>query len=326
MRNLLDGVFGFFVVPIEAHFFEYTGFWVDYAIRRSLPVELTFEEVLTRIEQAVVKSNQKSGNTGKYGGDSIEAERWNVEELLDYLAKTGRESFVNKDYRGFINAYVEGIYLSLKGELPPPSTRFIEKTVENAEFACFLKKLYPDAKFIHIVRNPYAALVSTRKFITLHGHYPYLGTVLDALENSYYYAFHNPLIIDDYLILKYEDLILDTDAKMRQVASFLEVSFDEKMLSPTALGKDWFGNSMSGQKFNGISKHPLSVWKTDISSLEIELVNLLLPHVLNKFDYEEVHSSSSLYLPVKGEGIRKYIANRFYWLTVQIKRNGSTSS
>jgi len=326
MRNLLDGVSGFFVIPIEAHFFEYTGFWVDYAIRRSLPVELTFEQVLTRIEQAIKKSNQKSGSIGKFGGDSIGTKQWNVEGLLNHLAETGREAFQNKDYRGFIDAYVEAIYLALKGKLPPASIRFVEKTVENAEFAYLLKKLYPHAKFIHIVRNPYAAVVSTRKFKTLNGRYPYLGTILESLESSYYYAFQNPLSIDDYLVLKYEDLLLETEAQMRQVASFLDIPFEETMLVPTALGEEWKGNSMSGQGFNGVSTYPLTAWKDQITSLEIELVNVLLNHVLDRYRYEKISSKSSPYFPAKGETVRKYFANRFYWFSAKIRRTGDFSS
>lgn len=316
MRNLLDGVPDFFVVPIEMHFFEYTGLWVDYAIRRSLPVNLTFEQVLEHIKKAITATDQK------FGGGSVETEQWDIARLLNHLAKLGREPFENGDYRGFINAYMEAIYLALKGELPPKSIRYVEKTVENAEFACFLNKLYPDAKFIHIVRNPYAALVSTRKFIALHGNYPYLGTVLDALENSYYHAFCNPLCIEDYLVLRYEDLIQQTESIMRQVASFLEIPFENVMLYPTTLGMEWQGNSMSGQRFNGISTDPLTVWKDEIHPLEIELVNLLLHHVLNKFGYEKIHPSYSLYLPVKGEKVRKYVANRFYWLSTKVRRTG----
>ena len=299
---------------------------MDYAIRRSLPVDLTFEQVLARIEQAFIKSNEKPGEIGKYGGDSTETDRWDVEGLLNHLARTGRKAFENKDYPGFFNAYVESIYLALKGELPQTTLRFVEKTVENAEFASLLKKIYPGAKFIHIVRNPYATVVSTRKFKTLHGHYPYMGTILEALESSYYYAYQNPLCIEDYLVLRYEDLLLDTEVKMRQVASFLEIPFEEAMLTPTVMGKAWKGNSMSGQGFNGVSTYPLTAWKDQIRTLEIELVNVSLNHVLDKFNYEKIHSSSSPYLPAKGESVRKYFANRFYWLSAKIRRTGDFPS
>ena len=326
LRSLLDGCGNLFAIPIEMHFFEHMGFWVDYAIRRSLPADQDFDSVLARIKSAVRKSNEKPGPAVQYGGDSLPGTaQWGVERLLSHLEKKGRRAFYEKDYRVLFDAYLEAAYLSLKGQLPPQDTRFVEKSVENAEFAPYLKKLYPEAKFIHIVRNPYAALVSIRKFKSLTGQFPYIGTFLDALQNSYYHAFQNPLIVSDYLLIRYEDLVLDAEKVMKKVANHLEMPFEPSMLIPSTLGEVWKGNSMSGLAFDGISSHPLEAWKQNIYPLEIVLVNLLLPHVLRKFGYELMQPSSSPFLPMKGERLKKYLANRLYWFFAKAKPGGEMS-
>jgi len=325
LRNLLDGVDGFFAIPIELHFFEYSGLWVDYPIRRSLPINPGFEEVKRRIVAAIERSNQGASGNGKFGGDSlVDAGKWDIQRLIAHLDQYGKPAFEKNDLRGFIDAYVEGVHLALRKALPPAGTRFVEKSVENAEFAPLIKKLYPGAKFIHIVRNPYAALVSIRKFKPYKGKFPFLGTYIDALESSYYYAMQNPLSLPDYLVVRYEDLLTDPDGTMHKVATHLDTPFTPVMLNPSALGEEWKGNSMSGVEFKGVSKYPLEAWKSEITPLEIDLVNTQLPHVMREFQYEPVHVSPSPLLPIKGETIKIYLANRFYRAYARVRRTGST--
>lgn len=323
LRNLLDGVEGFFAIPIELHLFEYSGLWVSYEIRRNLPEKMDFEQVKQRILSAVERSNLGITENGKFGGDSLlQAGKWDVQKLLDHLNQFGKPAFENKDLKRFIDVYFEAVFFSLTGELPPVKTRFVEKSVENAEFATLIKKLYPDAKFVHIIRNPYSTLVSIRKFKPHKGRYPYIGTFIEALENSYYYAMQNPLVLSDYMVIRYEDLVSDPETSMRHVAKHLDVQFEPAMLNPSVLGERWKGNSISRLEFNGISSHPLEAWKTEINPLEIDLVNTQFPHVLREFNYELHRPSSSPLLPVKGESIKIYIANRFYHASVRVRRTG----
>ncbi len=326
LRSLLDNTPGLFPIPIEAHVFEHLGFWVDYELRRQIPTEFTFDQVVTHIKEMAAASNQKADPKHSLGGDSIAAGRWNVELLVEHLSSHGREAFEQKDYRAFMDAYFEAIYLALHQKLPAPSIRFVEKTVENAEFVMYLKQYYPDARFIHIVRNPYATLVAARKFRTSRKRYPYLGTILSSLENSYYYAYHNPMMVENYHLIRYEDLLQEPEKNMRQIAAFIDVPFDPKMLTPSTVGKDWKGNSMSGVGFEGISTLPIDSWKKEILPLETSLINILLPHVLTKFAYERHTPAASPYLPCKGESIPMYFANRFFYLTSKNRRSTSMNS
>ena len=194
VRNLLDGSPELFVIPIETHFFEFSGLGVSYALRRAVPKHLKFEQFVEKIEQIIQKSNQKSEMTGTRGGDSLDAGYWNVQVLIKYLHNKGKEFFELGDLQGLFNVYVEGLYTALYGDLLP-DLRFVEKSVEHAEFTGFLKSLYPKAKFIHVVRNPYAVLVSNRKFM-MKGKkkYPYLGPILESMENKLLLSLSEPKI------------------------------------------------------------------------------------------------------------------------------------
>jgi protein-tyrosine sulfotransferase len=320
LRGLLDGIPGVFSIPIETHIFEYTGHWVEYELRRTIPRKLTYDQVLGSIQQSLEKSNKKSNRFSRYGGDSLFEKQWNIPALLEYMNGSGRESFEADDLRGFITAYFESLYFSLFSKAPTTSLRYVEKSVENAEFAGLLKKIFPDAKFIHVIRNPYATLVSIRKYMALRGQYPYLGWIIDALENNYYYSVSNPLFIPDYLLVRYEDLILSTENKMREVAKFLDLPFEIAMLSPTSLGRSWPGNSVSGESFNGIATTPIHSWESQISPLEIALVNSNFDHILDKYKYKKIGLKSSPFLISNKEGVRNYLANRFFYLISSKRR------
>jgi protein-tyrosine sulfotransferase len=308
LRNLFDGTPDLFVIPNEIHFFQYAGYGVNYALRRATPSKLGFDDVVERIRRAIQYSNTRPIDMQKHG-DSYLTGCWNVEAVTDYLRQHGAEHFAQRDTRGFFDCYVEALHVGLYGQ-PPSARRFVEKSVENAEFAAALKHLYPDATFIHIVRNPYATLVSLRKFKALR-RYPYLGTLIDSLRNSYEYLYSNPLHVADYHIVRYEDLLTDPRKQMQQIASIVGIEFGEHLLEPSALGKQWSGNSMSGKDFKGISTQPISAWEKDIYPLETALVNLLFAHVIRDYDYANKPTPSQLYVPMKGEAPKDYVANRF---------------
>ena len=322
IRNLLDGTPDVFAIPIETHFFQHLGFWVAYELMYSLPEKLSFEEVVNRLYTEIQESNGKPGYQMKWG-DSFIPGSWDVSRFRDYLYDNGQAYFESNDIKAFFDCFVEAMHISLFGAPPRSCTRFIEKSVENAEFAALIKSLYPDAKFIHVVRNPYATLVSLRKFKYLvRNHYPFVGPLTRSMENSYHYLYHNQTHISDYLVIRFEDLLTDPNTIMRKVANFCGVDFDEIMLRPTFLnGKDWSGNSMSERYFKGISTHPINSWEKDISNMETEIVNQLFPHVLQDYGYKKVENTGSMWAKNKRESIQNYLANRFFLKSTGYSRN-----
>jgi len=311
LRALLDGAEGLFVIPIEAHFFQYSGFWVDYALRRAFPHPYTFDEWAENFVRHIEHTNRKTWE-GSRTSDSVLTGLWNVAAFADYLRAKGEIPFQQAAFRELFDCYVEAIHISLTGELPS-ARRFVEKSVENAEFAPLLKRLYPDASFVHLVRNPYATLVAIRKHAARR-RYPFLGRPLAALHNSYYHLYQNPQAIENYRVVRYEDLVTQTHKVMQSIAKFLGIKFTPALLKPTVMDKPWGGNSTSGRQFNGISTKPLSHWQREIYPLEAQLITRLFPHVLRDYDYASFSAKGSFYLPMPGERVKTFLANRWLWL------------
>ncbi len=311
LRALLDGAEGLFVIPLEAHFVQYSGFWVDYALRSSRPRTLAFEEVVGNFVRHIRQSNERASQTS----DSILAGRWNVSKFEAYLRKEGRLCYQPDNLRPFLDCYIDALHIGLHGA-PPTAERFVEKSVENAEYATLLQKWFPDARFIHVVRNPYATLTSIRKHMT-RNHYPFLGNALSALHNSYYHLYKNPRLIADYLVIRYEDLVTSTKKVMRTIADFIGIAFSERLLQPTFMGSPWGGNSTSGQPFTTISTQPLVTWQQAIHPLETSFINLLFPHVLRDYGYKRMEMNGSIYRPAPRERLMVYLANRGLWWIVR---------
>jgi hypothetical protein len=296
---------------VETHFIQFSGFRVDYALRAALPWSFDFDKAVDNYVQHIQLSNTARVTTS----DSVLTGRWDVDRFEAYMRNDGRSRWEQDGHRGLFDAYIEAIHLSLFGD-PPQVDRFVEKSVENAEYAAFLAQLYPDARFVHIVRNPYATLVALRNYIGRE-RYPFLKSALQVMKSGYYYAYKNPILLfDRYLTIRYEDLVANPEEAMEVIADFVGIEFTDTLLRPTCMGEPWRGNSTTGEQFETISLRPLTAWMGELHPLEMAFVNRLFLHVVWDFEYEPVQSDQSVYWPCSGEGLRTYLANRRLWRSV----------
>ncbi len=305
LRSLLDGHPDLYAIPTEAHFFQNSGHWVDYRLRYAFPKEMNRQELIESFVSLIEKKNR---HVNPYA-DSMLKGKFNIKLFKSSLEKANFESSAQ-----LFEAYTSAIYLSLEGTSLPEGIRIVEKSVENAEFAIFLKQMMPSCRFIHIVRNPYATLTAIRKS-KARSYYPNLRDYLFLLQNSHYYLFKNKALIENYLVIRYEDLLTEPQSTMKKVATFLSISFSDNLLRPTVMSSQWGGNSSENQPFERISEKPLNKWRSSITDLEIQLVNDFLSPVFDLYEYERLEASKRKYWPIWGESGKNYLKNRsLLWL------------
>ena len=301
LASLLDNYPNLFVIPRESHFIQYvSGFWVDYRFRRVSPKNLTASQMVDEMINGVVKENYDNNPLGDRPGFV----GYDVDRFKDFVYR-----YKISNHAEAFELYVSSLYYSLYSKKINNNIRIVEKSVENAEYATVLAAMFPQAKFIHILRNPYATFTSCRKFKTINK-YPILNDIAFSLKNSYYYLLKNPLSIKNYLIIKFEDLLLAPEKIMRLVAHFLNIDFTSSLLHPTLLGNNWHGNSTSLEKFKGISNTPSSSYLEDIKALEISMVNKFCKPILEKFNYDLLTPNRSCFFPISGESPVTYMKNR----------------
>ena len=305
LRSMLDSHRELFVIPTEIHYFQYTGHWVDYRLRYASPKQMNRQSLIESLTKLIEKKNN---HVDPYA-DSMIKGKFNIPIFKEFIENSCFES-----NRELFESYVKAIHLSLTGEHLAKNLHFVEKSVENAEFAVFLRQMFPDCRFIHIVRNPYASLVAIRRSKTKRK-YPLMRDLIFSLQNSYYNLYKNQKLLENYLIVKYEDLLLHTKKTMREITNFLQIEFEDLLLTPTLMGKPWGGNSSNNGSFTKVSSTPLNKWKQQINDLEIQLVNIFLKPVLKDYEYEQLTSKKSKIFPISDEGFKTYFKNRsLLWL------------
>ena len=300
LRSLLDGHPSLAVLPKETHLFQFTNHWVDYRRRRNVPRELDPAQLIEDLVSQI-REDTRPGNP--YADAPGFAYRMSVlEPRLRALDPS--------DMPAFFTGYMRAAYEASAGAAPATGTALVEKSVEHAEFAYVLANYYPGARFIHIVRNPYATLVAVRRMIQKRGgRFPYLWPMACSLYNSYRNLFTNRLAVPNYLCIRFEDLVHQTRPTMQQVADFLGIEYADVLLRPTSLGQSWEGNSTSNEAFQGVSSRPLEAWKHAITDYEIAVANLIAEPVLSQFGYERLDARRP-WLPARGERPKTWLANR----------------
>lgn len=304
LRSLLDSHPDLFSIPIETHFFQLMKYWVRYDYRKQQPGKMSREQIISGLDQWLKVYNN---STDRYA-DAVNKGFFDLKRFHQYLQELPEHC----SHKEIMEKYYQGIYYALYNEELPEKIRIVEKSVENAEFAAELANMYPDAKFLHIIRNPYANMVSFRKYKSIVTGYPLINRIINSFYNDYYYLYKNLNLLDNYFVISYEKLVSQPRKEMNRIAEYLDIPFDSVLLNPTHLGESWGGNSMTDQSFNGIDSSRLQAWKGEIHPLEIYYLNKLFPFIFRDFGYEQLPDRRGRLLPAKGENLKRYIYNRLY--------------
>jgi len=304
LRSILDGHSALYAIPIESHFFEAAGHWIRNEYRKQRPQQLAKEALIDNFCRRIHTSN-----TGdKSYTDSLSEGLLNEEKFRDHFSThltAGSDA-------SLMASYFSAIHYSVEGTELPEHIRVVEKSVENAEFVSELTNMYPKARFLHIIRNPYANFVSLRKFKSIDFGYPVVKRLVKTLRQSYYYAYKLSAYHNRYRLIQYEHLVTNPEKVVRGLCEFLELEFEDVLLKPTYRGEPWQGNSSRDLKFQNISSKNLDLWQNDIHTMEIYYVNRLFAFILDDFRYSRIEKKGSFWLPAKGENFQRYLANRIY--------------
>jgi len=212
--------------------------------------------------------------------------------------------------------------LASTGRDPETLTRYslVEKSPLQEEYAPLLSRWFPNARFVHLVRNPYATLRAVR-IMGSKAHvkgarerYPYLRELCTMIGRSVRLGQLLAASLPNYCLLRYEDLVLEPEQTMTRVCELLGVAFDPALLEPTLAGRAWGGNSMQRDVLDGIERTVVDRWREDVTPLEVALVDRKLGHVLRDFDYERLEppSRGRSWLPVRREAPATWVANRVF--------------
>ncbi len=298
IRSLLDGHPDLNVIPFETHFFEHLGLSGIYPMRKGQNKSLNFND-------SFVRNLKEYNEFGSPFSDVIMKGKINLDVLQKYMFDPEKEGITET----FIQM-TRAIFESLNQN--NDNTKIIvEKSVENIQYAGFLKSLFPQSVFIHILRNPYSNMVSLRKFKTIKN-FPSLPEIFESINLSFTLQEANSKLINAYYSLKYEDLLLNPVDTMKNLAYKIGIEYTESLIQPTTMGEPWKGNSIWNLQLDKISSESLNNWKKEITAIEARYINHKMKENLEKWNYDKFESVGSVWKMAKGENFKTYIRNRIF--------------
>lgn len=304
VKSLLDGHPELFVYPPnEFHLFRYS--WHPALVKDKLarwndPVDLLW---------AVARNPFISRMTNPEGPYYLREFDYN--RFKEVISSSSVEGL-----KGVYETLMRAMYYSLYGKDLPSNLLTTSKTVLETEYFPEWLNMFPECRFVYVLRNPYAHFVSVVRSLRTHtgrsknhqtyegmplnvlrNPYPFLGPELIRMRNSYHlmqkYAALYPR---QFYVLVYDNLLLDPEGQMKKLSGFLGISYQESLVRPTLLGKQWSGNSWFGGDFEGIDPQPLYQWEKYIHSGEVRLLNRYFSEVIERY-FESLPPEGSLIWP-----------------------------
>lgn len=172
-----------------------------------------------------------------------------------------------------------------------------------------LKKHFPNSKVIHIIRDPRDRAISVKR---TWGKSMYRTTEKwrSELENSQKWREHKDFLFE----IKYEDLISDTEAELKEVCSFIGIPFQDKMLQ---LNKP---SEKHGDNSNKLTVNSKNTDKyLDFKSSVIKRIEEIAYPMMKEYGYVPVYGKKSKpFSPVMME-VLKYSDFIHFKVSNQIK-------
>jgi len=189
----------------------------------------------------------------------------------------------NHQHEGDILSAAILAYGLISGLINSDTRYWVEKSPYNEYYAKRIFSWWPEARCIHILRDP------RDNFLSYHRKHPdWRAEFFSANWNRSSNAANQNLKhygISRYFILRYEDLVQSPESYLRKLSEFLNIDWDTSLITPTRAGAQWIGNSMFSDRFLGISNSPVARWKDNLSPTDSATIELMSKRYLDTFHY-----------------------------------------
>lgn len=206
-------------------------------------------------------------------------QRWDISERVVRQAMNGGPI---RDFASAIRAVYEA-YATHKGK-----PHYGDKTPSYLYHMNLLGRLFPEGKFVHIVRDGRDVVLSRLDYPSMPGKLPSQALLWRrGLKKGRRLGRH--LGHERYIEVRYEDLVKDPDAVIREVCRFLGMQFDPSMLQYHERASEIIASTEHPESHNRINLPPtagLRDWRSQMSGPDVEVFGALAGDVLVQLGYE----------------------------------------
>jgi len=243
----------------------------------AIPEESTFLMPLLK------KKNIKAHLSGK-----------SLKALVNYLSLNSQLKLWNYDCSDFLHSLSEKEHITLKNlieEMFRSYCRNNSKSIWGDKTPSFFRKidilnlLFPDAKFIHIIRDGRDVFDSWRKMDPSKKNVAVAAIEwrykLSKIEKSLRFVPDK-----NRLTIRYEDLLEQPEIMIESICSFLGIAYESDMLDFYRKSHCNVGEHHSHLIFQPINKNNKEKWRKNLTVREVKTFSILSGHFLKKYSYE----------------------------------------
>ncbi|MDH3942538.1 MAG: sulfotransferase [Anaerolineae bacterium] len=276
LRALLDGHPQLVVYPEESVFFRrFLPRAKDAGLEEQL---LLAEEYLIHIftwNQTAPPASQAGFPDRDYSAISFEAVRDEMRDLL---------SIHPPRHTGDILSAAVFSFGKVTSQMSESTKIWVEKSPYNEHYSARIFDWWPQARCIHLVRDPRDNHLSYRRkhpdwrpeFFARN----WVRSTQAGLDNRARFG------EDSYLILRYEDLVQSPEDVLRSVCSYMDIDFEAELTTPVRAGESWRGNSMFDQDFAAISTSPVGRWRQQLDPSDADVIEAMAAPQMRILDYQ----------------------------------------
>lgn len=161
---------------------------------------------------------------------------------------------------------------------------WVEKTPYHQMFLKerygMIEKMFEGFRAIHIIRDPrdnYLAYKKKWPELTIANfcyEWKRVFDITQSLQN-----------MSNNLTIKYEDLVSNPRQTLLQITTFLGIDYSKNLEVPSKYGNPWHGNSMFGEKHQGISSKNLGRFRSLTDQTEISQIEYILQKPMEIMGY-----------------------------------------
>jgi hypothetical protein len=212
-----------------------------------------------------------------------------AEELLSATLqrlRRDRERTYERFYQYAVDEFARRERVSIPGE----------KTTSNVRYIDRIMRIFPNAKIVHIIRDPraVAASLSRMRWASYGVLVNALKWKLDILGTQQYRDRHT------YREIQYEELVSQPCSSLKKLCEFLEVPYTDKMLEYHKMQAAYIKcEPWKDGTRQPISKTNVAAWRQQLSVSQIHMIQLVTRHQMNGYGYDpvEIPSTTKIALP-----------------------------
>ena len=231
----------------------------------------------------------------KYGKDHI------LPEDALKLGKDLNDRLVDRFKKGFdiheYNRQVKGLEKLTYSQLYDIVMRLYvnnenwgEKTVLEWRNSGDILEMFDDIFIVHCLRDPRDVLSSWKNETFAPG-VDYLDAISNCYDSMKYAQLNKKKYKSRYILLKFEDMLIDPQKTMRKLCNNLKLKHESQMLDVSKFknkvtSTKWMPNTAFKDKIKGISKAPIGRWKKHLPDEDLILCELVNGNFMRRLGYK----------------------------------------